>query len=123
VKVLEATKIRCIVVFAFISLAFVSQALAVLRPPFPATPAPPFEGEIIIIEDHLVPDSAEKRPSHHWNQATAASPWTERYRFRTRAVLPSDMPPNLHEPYSASGSPALFSTSPSSGITKVLVLR
>jgi len=46
---------KCAVVSALISLAFVSQALAVLRPLFPAKPAPPFNGEvIIIIEDDSV---------------------------------------------------------------------
>jgi hypothetical protein len=44
---------------ALISLALLSQAFAVLRPPFPSPPAPPFEGELIIIGDDLVPEFAE----------------------------------------------------------------
>ena len=48
-KLFLATKMKCAVVSALISVAFVSQALAVLRPLFPAKPAPPFNGEVIII--------------------------------------------------------------------------
>jgi hypothetical protein len=40
---------KCAVVSALISIAFVSQAFAVLRPLVPAKPAPPFNGELIII--------------------------------------------------------------------------
>ena len=53
-KLFLATKMKCAVVSVLISLAFVSQALAVLRPLFPAKPAPPFNGEVIIIEDDSV---------------------------------------------------------------------
>jgi len=49
VKLFLATKMKCAVVSALISLAFVSQASAVLRPLFPAKPVPPFNGEVIII--------------------------------------------------------------------------
>jgi hypothetical protein len=54
VKLFLATRMKCAVVSALISLAFVSQALAVLRPLLPAKPAPPFNGEVIIIEDDSV---------------------------------------------------------------------
>jgi hypothetical protein len=54
VKLFLTTRMKCAVVSALISLAFVSQALAVLRPLFPAKPAPPFNGEVIIIEDDSV---------------------------------------------------------------------
>ena len=54
VNVFLATKMKCAVVSALISLAFVSQAFAVLRPLFPAKPAPPFNGEVIVIEDDSV---------------------------------------------------------------------
>jgi len=53
-KLFLATKMKCAVVSALISIAFVSQAFAVLRPLFPAKPAPPFNGEVIIIEDDSV---------------------------------------------------------------------
>jgi len=53
-KLFLATKMKCAVVSALILLAFVSQALAVLRPLFPSTPVPPFNGEVIIIEDDSV---------------------------------------------------------------------
>ena len=60
-KVFLATKMKCAVVSALISIAFVSQALAVLRPLFPAKPAPPFNGELIIIGDDSVMGYARKR--------------------------------------------------------------
>jgi hypothetical protein len=49
VKLFQATKMNCAVVSALISIAFVSQAFAVLRPLFPVKPEPPFSGEVIII--------------------------------------------------------------------------
>ena len=53
-KVVLAAKMKCAVVATLISLVFVSQASAVLRPPFPIKPAAPFNGELIIIGDDLV---------------------------------------------------------------------
>ena len=58
-KVLLATKIKCAVVAALISIAFVSQAFAILRPLFPAKPAPPFNGELITVGDDSVMDVQE----------------------------------------------------------------
>ena len=67
-KLFLATKMKCAVVSALISIAFVSQAFAVLRPLVPAKPAPPFKGDLIIIGDesvrkcerkHLVDDPAQ----------------------------------------------------------------
>jgi len=49
VKPFLATKMKCAVVSALISLAFVSQASAGLRPLFSAKPMPPFNGEVIIV--------------------------------------------------------------------------
>ena len=60
-KVFLATKMKCAVISALISIAFVSQAFAVLRPLFPAKPAPPFNGELIIIGDDSVMGYARKR--------------------------------------------------------------
>ena len=60
-KLFLATKMKCAVVSALISLAFVSQAFAVLRPLFPTKPAPPFNGELIIIRDDSVVGCARKR--------------------------------------------------------------
>ncbi len=59
-KVFLATKMKCAVVSALISLVFVSQAFAVLRPLFPAKPAPPFNGEVIIIGDDSVMGACKK---------------------------------------------------------------
>jgi hypothetical protein len=53
-KLFLATRMKCAVVSALIPLVFVSQALAVLRPLFPAKPAPPFNREVVIIEDDSV---------------------------------------------------------------------
>ena len=61
VKLFLATKMKCAVVSALISIAFVSQAFAVLRPLVPAKPAPPFYGELIITGDDSVMGVARKR--------------------------------------------------------------
>ena len=60
VKLFLATRMKCAVVSALISVAFVSQALAVLRPLFPAKPSPPFNGEVIVVEDDLVMEVCTK---------------------------------------------------------------
>ena len=57
------------VVIAFVSLTFVSQAFAVLRPLFPIKPAAPFNGELIVIGDDLALRSAKKPLMHHRVQA------------------------------------------------------
>jgi len=62
-KLFLATRMKCAVVSALISLAFVSQAFAVLRPLFPAKPAPPFNGEVIIIEDDSAMEVCKKTPA------------------------------------------------------------
>jgi hypothetical protein len=62
VNVFLATKMKCAVVSALISIAFVSQAFAVLRPLFPAKPAPRFNGEVIIIEDDSAMGVCKKTP-------------------------------------------------------------
>ncbi len=61
-KLFLATRIKAAVVSALISLAFVSQAFAVLRPLFPSKPAPPFNGEVIIIGDDSVMGVCKKTP-------------------------------------------------------------
>ena len=61
-KLFLATRMKCAVVSALISIAFVSQAFAVLRPLFPAKPAPPFNGEVIIIGDDSVMGVCKKTP-------------------------------------------------------------
>ncbi len=61
-KLFLATRIKAAVVSALISLAFVSEAFAVSRPLFPAKPAPPFNGEVIIIGDDSVMRVCKKTP-------------------------------------------------------------
>jgi hypothetical protein len=68
VKVVLPTKMKCAVVSAFISLAFVSQAFAVLRPLLPVKPAAPFNGELIVIGDDLALRSTKKPLMHHRGQ-------------------------------------------------------
>ena len=57
-------KMNCAVVAMLISLVFVSQASAVLRPLFPIKPSAPFNGELIVIGDELVLRPAKKPPMH-----------------------------------------------------------
>ncbi len=68
-KPVFTTQMKCAVVSAFVSLAFVSQAFAVLRPLFPIKPAAPFNGELIVIGDDFVLRSTKKPPMHHRSQA------------------------------------------------------
>ena len=67
-KIVAPRKMRCAVVAALVSVVFVSQASAVLRPLFPIKPSAPFNGEVIVIGDELV-RSAKKPPMHHPVQA------------------------------------------------------
>ena len=59
-KVVAATKMKCVAVYTLISLVFVSQASALLRPLFPVKPSAPFNGELIVIGDDLVLRSTKK---------------------------------------------------------------
>ena len=59
-KPVFSTQIKCAIMAALISLAFVSQASAVLRPLFPIKPAAPYNGELTVIGDELVLRSAKK---------------------------------------------------------------
>ena len=56
-------KTKCAIALTLISLVFLSQASAVLRPLFPVKPAAPFNGELIVIGDDLVLRSA--LPPHY----------------------------------------------------------
>jgi hypothetical protein len=64
-KPVFTTKMKSAVVSALVSLTFLSQAFAVLRPLFPVKPAAPFNGEVIVIEDDLALRSAKKPLMHH----------------------------------------------------------
>ena len=68
-KPVFTTQMKCAVVSVFLSLAFVSQAFAVLRPLFQINPAAPLDGELIVIGDDLVLRSAKKPLLHHGGQA------------------------------------------------------
>ena len=63
------TEIKCAVVSALVSLVFVSQASAVLRPLFPIKPASPVDGEYTVVGDELVLRSEKKAPAHHRGKA------------------------------------------------------
>ncbi len=69
VKLFLATKMKCAVVSALISIAFVSQTFAVLRPLVPAKPAPPFNRELIIIGDDSGIERARKHVVYDPDQA------------------------------------------------------
>jgi len=69
VKPAAITQLKCVVVSAFVSLAFVSQASAVLRPLFPIKPAAPVGSEYVVVGDELVLRPAKKAPAHHRDQA------------------------------------------------------
>jgi hypothetical protein len=51
---------KCAALSTLVFLALISQAFAVLRPLFPAKPAPPFSGEVKVIGDDFVPGSAKE---------------------------------------------------------------
>jgi len=65
VKIVFAPKVKYALPSVFVSLAFVEQASAVLRPMFPIKPAAPANGELIVIGDDLVLRSAKKPLAHH----------------------------------------------------------
>jgi hypothetical protein len=62
-------KTKCVVASTLISLVFVWQASAVLRPLFPIKPSAPFNGEVIVIGDDFVLRPAKKPPMHPPGQA------------------------------------------------------
>jgi hypothetical protein len=67
-KPVFTAQMKCAVVIAFVSLTFLSQAVAVLRPLFPIKAAEPFNGELSVIGDDLVLRSAKKALMHHRGQ-------------------------------------------------------
>ena len=77
-KTVTATKMKCAVVSALVSLVFVSQASAVLRPLFPIKPSAPFNG-LIVIGDELVLRSAKKASDASPGSGTLGSAWTAGY--------------------------------------------
>jgi hypothetical protein len=68
-KPVFTTKMKCAVVATLVSLVFVSQGSAVLRPLFPIKPSAPFNGELIVIGDDFVLRSTKKPPMHQPVQA------------------------------------------------------
>ena len=54
---------RCAAVIVVVSIAFASQAFAVLRPLFPAKAAPPFGAESIVIGKGSIQHSAKQGPA------------------------------------------------------------
>jgi hypothetical protein len=68
-KVIPPITMKCAVLCAVVLLEFTSQASAVLRPLFPFRPAPPSNGELIVIEDEVALRSAKKPPPHRPGQA------------------------------------------------------
>jgi len=56
---------KCAAVFTFVSLAFVSQTFAVVRPLFPVKPEPPLSGGAIVIGDDLIQNPSKKFSAYH----------------------------------------------------------
>ena len=54
---------KCAAAITLVSIAFVLQAFAVLRPLFPAKPAPQFTGGAIIIGDDSIQYSVKRAPA------------------------------------------------------------
>jgi len=54
---------KCAAAIVFVSIAFVSQGFAVLRPLFPAKTSPPFNGELIVIGNDSIQHPANKAPA------------------------------------------------------------
>ena len=79
-------KMKCAVVVTLISLAFVSQTFAVLRPLFPIKPVAPSNGEFIVVGDELVLRAAKKPMLHHRGQAQYPVPGPPAMAFVMRAV-------------------------------------
>jgi hypothetical protein len=45
-----------------LSLAFIGQAFAIIRPPYPVKPMPPYHGRFIVIGDDAKLQTASKAP-------------------------------------------------------------
>jgi hypothetical protein len=60
--VIRAANMKCAAVFTFVSLAFVSQTFAVVRPLFPVKPEPPLSGSAIVIGDDLIQNPSKNSP-------------------------------------------------------------
>jgi hypothetical protein len=54
---------KCAAIIVIVSIAFVSQGFAVLRPLFPAKATPPFNGELIVIGNDSIRHPAKPAPA------------------------------------------------------------
>ena len=54
---------KCAAVIAIVSVAFVSQGFAVLRPLFPAKASPPFNGEVIVLGNDSIQHPVKRAPA------------------------------------------------------------
>ena len=79
-------KIKCAAVAMLVALAFASQASAVLRPLFPIKPSAPFNGELIVIGDELVPAIRKTASDTSPGSGTLGSAWTRAIASVTTAV-------------------------------------
>jgi hypothetical protein len=61
-NLIRAPTMRCATVIIVVSIAFASQAFAVLRPLFPAKASPPFGAEAIVIGKGSIQHSAKQAP-------------------------------------------------------------
>ncbi|HEY6204870.1 MAG TPA: hypothetical protein VIW21_01750 [Chthoniobacterales bacterium] len=49
-----------VVLGAIVGLTLCSQAWAIIRPPFPIKPSPPYRGHVIVIGDDSIRQTAQK---------------------------------------------------------------
>ncbi len=80
---------RCAATIVVVSIVFVSQGFAVLRPLFPAKTAPPFNGELIVIGNDSIQHPANKARGRESNPRIAV--------LQT-ATLPLGYPADIREP-------------------------
>jgi hypothetical protein len=57
------SKMKTLALGALLSLVFVAQGFAIIRPPYPVKPMPPYQGRFIVIGDDAKTGTAAKSPN------------------------------------------------------------
>jgi len=58
----KSNNMNRVVLGVLLGLAFSSQAWAIIRPPFPVKPSPPYRGHVIVIGDDSIQQAPAKPP-------------------------------------------------------------
>jgi hypothetical protein len=58
----ENSKMKTLALGVLLTLALATQGFAILRPPYPAKPMPPYHGHFIVIGDDAKPQDVVKAP-------------------------------------------------------------